>query len=212
MWWSRFSFLALVFVVGTTFAQEGGRRADRDAFNAGLKLGICTSQIDGDRWGGFNKIGPTGGFFVNRALSPKIEGQLEILYTNRGSRLWPSAKNGNASYRISLHYIDIPILAKFWLWKFQFEAGIINGIFFGSHESDAFGTVVFPMYPRWNRYELALGLGVNVPISEKWSINARFHRSMLPAASYKETNSLLVFLSGSYHRAVMFTLNYQFLE
>lgn len=175
------SVLVLVFL-SENQAQDKNKDLNKGEFQAGLKLGVCTSQIYGDDFGGYNKVGLMAGPFVTTKLKENLNLQIELNYCNRGSRDPSDPKNGKFdTYRISLNYVDIPILLKFWIWKFEFEAGLNNGVFISQRESDKNGLI--PQGQRIlkiTRYELAANLGVNVPINDQWFGNARFHYSVLP--------------------------------
>ncbi len=41
-------------------------------FNAGIFGGVTASQVDGDSYGGYNKLGFTAGVFVNREIDNNI--------------------------------------------------------------------------------------------------------------------------------------------
>jgi hypothetical protein len=111
-----------------------------------------------------------------------------------------------------LNYVDIPVLLKFWIWKFEFEAGLNNGVFISQRESDKNGLI--PQGQRilkFTKYELAANLGVNVPINDQWFGNARFHYSMLPV-----NPGGLVFIpnyglaGGLFNNAIMISFNRRF--
>ncbi len=176
------------------------------SFTAGVKLGLCTSQIAGDNYGGYNKVGPTGGVLIFTPLGDKTDIQMEINYCNRGSRDPADPDKGKLdSYRINLHYIDIPLLVKFKTWKFQFETGLTNGIFISSTEEDEFGTVTNSIFD-FNTYELAFNLGANLPLTKNWIFNARYHRSIIPIANQRVLVPWFGFLGGSYNDALSFTI------
>ncbi|HHG83157.1 MAG TPA: PorT family protein [Bacteroidetes bacterium] len=76
----------------------------------GLSIGGIASQIDGDQWAGYNKVGYHIGGYAFYDLSDKVALQIEILHTNRGSR------EVNKAYgQIHLNYIDVPLLLRFGL-------------------------------------------------------------------------------------------------
>lgn len=191
-------------------AQGNGKVERKGKFSGLLRLGVCTSQIYNDDFGGYNKIGPTGGFGVYTPVSDKLTFQMELNYCNRGSRRPARPDKGDYfSYRISSHYIDIPLLLKTYIWKFEFEAGICNGIYLFHSEKDNYGRVPVKSFDS-NRYELAGNVAVNVPVKGQWYVNVRFHHSILPAMKN------LVFIpgyglaGGAYNNAILFTLNRRF--
>lgn len=173
-------------------------------FSSLVRAGIVTSQIYNDDYGGYNKLGGTAGIGVLTSISSGTKFQFELNYAMRGSRHPGDPKNGDFNtYSIGLHYIDIPLLLKRHIWKFDFEAGICNGILLFSGEKDQLGKI--PNDQRiwqFTRYELAANIGVNVPISEHWNANARFHYSILPAAGKLGLVSGILLYGGAYNNAL----------
>ena len=53
-----------VFLFAFAFFSEAQNR-----FNAGVKVGISTSQVEGDTYGGFNKAGIDGGITITAKLN-----------------------------------------------------------------------------------------------------------------------------------------------
>ena len=54
-------------------------------FKAGLLAGLSGSQIEGDGYGGYNKLGFIAGGFSNVDLNEKWSTQIEIYFINKGS-------------------------------------------------------------------------------------------------------------------------------
>lgn len=203
--WNKKQFL--FWIALSSLSLQGIGQSDvadqrKGEFRGLLRAGLCTSQINGDGFGGYNKLNGTAGVGVFTPISDKLRFQIELSYCGRGSRKRPS-DDDPTSYRISAHYIDIPLLLKFDVWKFEFEAGLCNGIFLFHTEDDNFGRV--PTDQRqwsFNRYEIAANGGIYVPINEKWKTNARFHYSILPAAGGFTTAGNVFFLSKSQHNTI----------
>ena len=73
----KISVLFLLFFPGLVFAQS---------FNAGARIGIIASQVDGDTYEGFNKPGLTFGVYVSRKISDPFSMQFEMNFIQKGSR------------------------------------------------------------------------------------------------------------------------------
>lgn len=73
----------------------------------GLSLAGVASQIDGDQWGGYKKLGLHFGGFAWYDFNDRLGIQAEILYGHRGSREVVTAYG-----QISLNYIDLPLLLR----------------------------------------------------------------------------------------------------
>lgn len=96
-------------------------------FNGGLILGVSGSQVDGDEQSGYKKAGIMGGVYVKRILKNRFSILSELYYTGKGAVLNEYYTDGSSMqvFKISLHYIEIPVLADFKISeKFSVSAGI----------------------------------------------------------------------------------------
>ena len=73
----KFLVIVLFIIPVMTLAQR---------FKGGVLLGICASQVDGDTYGGFDKVGLQGGVFVNTKFTKYWGAQMEIQYNAKGAR------------------------------------------------------------------------------------------------------------------------------
>lgn len=93
---------------------------DSERFSAGVILGFNSSQIDGDYQTGFDKIGITGGLRGIARFTPRLDFNIEMLYSKKGSKILPARAqltvNPKRDRIIDLTYIDAPIFFK-WLLK-----------------------------------------------------------------------------------------------
>lgn len=72
-------------------------------FNAGAVLGVNFSQIDGDYQFGYNKKGIAAGARAIAYLSPLVELNIDLLYSQRGAR--PSRRRANVVH-MNLNFIE----------------------------------------------------------------------------------------------------------
>ena len=98
-------------------------------FKPGIFGGIVTSQVGGDSYSGFNKLGITFGGFVRYDLSEHWSTQFEIAYVQKGSRNSFSISENDPSqsserFLMRLNYIEIPLLFKFDHRNFVYEGGL----------------------------------------------------------------------------------------
>lgn len=95
---------------------------DSERFSAGLVFGYNNAQIDGDYQTGFDKIGITGGLRGIARFTPRLDFNIEMLYSKKGSKILPARAIVQANPKkdriIDLTYIDAPIYFK-WLLKNQ---------------------------------------------------------------------------------------------
>ena len=109
--------------------------SDAQDFRAGPLGGFSFSQVDGDKYSGFNKIGLNVGAFVTRHINDKWDLQLDIAYTQKGSRQAPDIKKGiEDDFMIYLAYIQFPIVGRFRYKQVSFEIGGSIGTLINSKE------------------------------------------------------------------------------
>ena len=71
-------------------------------FNAGVMLGGDVSQVDGDTYEGYHKVGFLGGAYVLLQVSPHSSFQMELEYIQKGSRRNDTAVQGGTEYMLRL--------------------------------------------------------------------------------------------------------------
>ena len=124
----------IVFLLAWSFLLIGQKRyvADSERFNAGVIIGFNTSQLDGDFFTGYNKNGLTGGLKGIVKLTPRLDFNMEFLYSKKGSTIFAGNFNGTTPLKdrtIDLTYIDVPFLFKWMLENdassWHIEGGLI---------------------------------------------------------------------------------------
>lgn len=93
--------IALTMALGIT------RAAYSQNVGGGASLGMVMSQVDGDRYGGYKKIGWQLGGYAWYDFNDRWALQPELMVTNRGSR------EIAVNYRLSMTYIDVPVMINF---------------------------------------------------------------------------------------------------
>ncbi|MBX2814340.1 MAG: PorT family protein [Saprospiraceae bacterium] len=84
---------------------------------AGLQLGGNLSQLDGDSFEGFHKLGLRFGLRAEVAIRPKIDLVLELNYEDKGSYFGSHpAENKDRNKTVKLEYAEIPILLRISPW------------------------------------------------------------------------------------------------
>jgi hypothetical protein len=146
-------------------------------FVGGPKAGIAFTQVDGDGYGGYHKVGFNLGGFVYRPVSKnqKWDLQFEIEYIQKGSRKTPDYDTGDLDdYKLTLNYIQLPILLRYNMRHISLEGGVSIGSLFASKEvfnelegGDPFKTM-----------EFAVLLGLNYHFNPKLWISGRYSISL----------------------------------
>jgi len=165
--------LALILIVVKASAQE---------FRAGPLLGTSFSQVDGDNFSGFNKVGITLGAFVTRSISDKWELQFDISYIQKGSREAPKPDKGKLDdYKIHLDYMQFPIVARYRYKNFSVEGGMSIAVLINDKE-EIDGTPIedLPSYNKvpFQTMEYATVFGLNYHLNDRLWINARLLYSL----------------------------------
>lgn len=176
---SIYSFLLPLFVLGIGVQDIQAQ----NRFNGALVFGLNASQIDGDLWAGYDKLGLMGGVKLDYRLDKPLYLSLELLYSERGSQ---SELRSDASVplrKIGLQYIEIPVLVRYKDWwietdgyyKVDAEAGFSYGYLFRSSSSQAGAT--------WDtqdfrQNDISLTVGANYFLTKHWGFGIRYTRSI----------------------------------
>lgn len=91
--------------------------AQEQRFKAQVIVGFNMAQLDGDRSAGYNKLGFVGGLSGVILLKEKMYVNIELLYSQRGSRSSLVPDNSIVPFKISTDFIEIPILFNYKDWK-----------------------------------------------------------------------------------------------
>lgn len=103
-------------------------------FSGGFYGGLVATQVDGDSYGGYNKLGLTFGVFASNKFSDEWGFQAEIKYTEKGSHKGTSPNNP-VFYSLKLSYMEVPFRFNYFLnEKVTFGIGSAFGYLTSSKE------------------------------------------------------------------------------
>ena len=199
--------IGLVVVATQTHSQK---------FNGGILAGGLVSQVDGDDWAGYHKLGFMGGGFVSLDLSRHFTLQMEMEYIQKGSRKSADLENPNDfSYLLRLHYLEIPLLVQYTFYKrFQVEAGPAMDVLLGYQEENN-GQEVPNQYP-FRSVTLAGIIGASGYITSNLKATFRWNYSLLslrqPQPYGQRGNPWRKFLFevGQFNNVLSLSLSWQF--
>jgi len=201
----KFACTVLLFVLSNCIAAQ--------KFDAGLLLGLNTSQITGDNFSGYNQPGLIAGIWTARTIGAKSRISMEIQYLPKGSR--KNSKPTDATfifYRLRLHYIDIPLVYQYTIHKnFSLESGLSYGALIGVYEADENGPFVgnFASQEQFKRSDISFVAGINWRMTDRLTFNLRSTNSIFPVRDHP--NKVSTFLNrGQYSNCVMGRFQYQF--
>lgn len=159
--------------------------AQERRFNAGLIAGLNASQIDGDQLAGFNRIGVTAGIRGSAVLSERFDLNVEMLYSQRGSR--PDIFNAllEPDINISLQYAEVPVYIGFYDWKkddyykVKVHAGVSYGRLIKASTLDAYvddQVDLEDLSDSFNSNDLSWIIGASIYFSKHFGMTLRYTR------------------------------------
>lgn len=196
------SLLLLTAIVGLN-AQTG-------RFKGGLIVGGTLSQINGDDYAGFDKLGLQAGVRGVAVLTNKTELGIELLYSQRGSQVQdpalPIERNGEPCFDcINLDYVEVPVTFNYLDWAAK------GGNNLEYHRIHAFGGLSYarllnaytdfqdikPVVNDFKKNDLSVTFGATFYMTPHLGLSLRYTKSIFPL--FKDTvvpiqKSLFVFL------------------
>lgn len=157
---------------------------------AGLIAGVNFTQVDGDGYKGYNKIGANAGgiiYFPFRNMDLPIDGtialSMEVLYSQKGSKgNSPVGMYGINRQTINLHYAEVPFQINYFRGARKSGFGLGLGVgylaFYEELLEQASGTVVRNGYP-FNKIDFTFLMTGNIHIYNGFFICPRFQYSLL---------------------------------
>ncbi len=111
------------------------------SFWGGIAAGVNFSQVDGDGFAGYNKVGLNAGPVVYARFSPMIGASLEITFSQKGSKMRQITESaysgpGVERYDMKLNYVDVPLLLHLMPGgRFHYSLGASYGYLISSEET-----------------------------------------------------------------------------
>lgn len=188
-----------IFVINAVVAQR---------FDAGLILGFNGTQVEGDTFKGYHKVGLLAGAFVQTDIAPAIVAGMEIKYSQKGSRKQYDPKIPDVDkYIMRLGYIDIPLFMGFRTNdKSMIIGGIAPGILIHSKELNTEGEIPEQDRQDFNTFDLQPFLGFQFDFLERASLDLRFSLSVIACSDKSKTN--YYFHNGLYNNVISLALYY----
>jgi hypothetical protein len=184
-------FLHLILYTSTINAQWSQDDDDRTFFG-GLALGTNFTQVDGDNFAGYHKVGINTGVVVYTKLVDQLHLSMELLYAQKGSRAGqsqvPKIANDQSTlitdYKIQLNYAEIPILLNYFdRRKSNFGAGFSYAQLVNSKEiyTDGQGNKFesdAKLFP-FKKMDINFILNGNAHLYKGFFLNLRYQYSLL---------------------------------
>lgn len=152
--------------------------AQEKKFSLKPALGITASQVHGDNYSGFNKLGFTGGLYVNALLNKTLSTELGIIFVQKGSRHNQNPEKYDFKYYyLNLNYLEVPVILRYSPNKFFLTIGASFAYLMSYYEASESGnqTGIFP----FNRNEYSLNAGIGMNLSKKLGFEVRTNNSFI---------------------------------
>ncbi len=162
----------LAFVVNVSFSQKN------KGFNAGVFGGLIASQVDGDWFTGYNRLGIQTGIFTNYMFSDNMGYQLEIKYIQKGSK--NVNQKAGTYFELKLDYIEIPVMLNYKLDKKMYVEGGIGIAYLIRALEDRDGAGYTNYDPPFEKYDISAIGGFNYMLSDNLIGNIKYSYSILP--------------------------------
>jgi hypothetical protein len=191
-------FLAVALLGSVTRSSAQRYLDEYQVFYGGLIGGLNFTQIDGDDIKGYSKVGFNAGGIVYARLDDHVAASLEILYSQKGSRL-PSAIQLNTGeyityYKIKLNYAEIPVLINYFVdsKRSHFGGGFSYSQLASSKEdlqmTPSSGIFDQTKYP-FKKADLNIVLGGDLHLYHGLFLNIRFQYSLISIRNHAPTDA-----------------------
>lgn len=175
---------ALLFCAPHAFAQNGYIE-DPKVFTGGPILGVNFTQVDGDSYYGYHKVGLTAGGVVYVHFTQWFGASMELVYTQKGSRgvnVTESPYIGTyvEKYSMNLNYVEVPVLLHAKSNRVDFEAGVAYARLINSKEwaqADV-PVIIDPEYNKFNTTDIDYLIGGSINIYKQLYLNIRYQYSI----------------------------------
>lgn len=181
-------------------------------FNFFALAGPVASQIDGDRIGGYDKMGLVAGIGVSHHLNNNWNAIMELEYISKGKGSFEESTG--ASYKTALHYIQLPLLAEYKVIENLYVETGVSFAYLLSYQfyEDNEPTNSEPFKPL--NFDLDWLLGATYAIDEDWRVNLRFSYSIIHMNEITETDyyrpNIWKHPLGKYNRSLALAVQYWF--
>ena len=190
------AFAVIVFFLSAVSLVSRAQEEEEDdenphIFYAGFVLGSNFTQIDGDNFAGYHKVGLNVGGIGYAQLRKHLALSYEILYSQKGSKsdITRYATDSNiviTKYDIKLNYAEIPIMINYFdSRKSHFGIGLSYSQLVSSSESLTTipaTNIDLTKYP-FKKQNLDFLVGAQLHLYKGFFLNFRFQYSITPVRS-----------------------------
>lgn len=151
-------------------------------FKGGLTFGLTGSQMDGDRLGGYNKLGISTGMFVRRDFSDRTGMIGEIKFIMKGAAK-VTTLNSPTTYKRTLYYFELPVTFIYRTSKkVEVETGMAAAYLAGATADKGDGPENVSKEMRITDFSYIAG--VNYIYNERLTFNLKLSYSVRPVSNF----------------------------
>ncbi len=201
--------ISFIFIIICFFFNLKAQDYD-NRFKLIISAGISGTQVDGDTYNGYNKIGTNAGIYINRKTGDNTENMFGLTYIQKGSRSNSTIQNPNY-YILKLNYLEVPFLFIYnHKSKYRFEVGLSGAYLFSDYEENG---MIGAYKGSLNKIDLCYNMGAGYKLNDKTYLNLRYSYSLLPIREYSRYVYLgnfwqRIFNRGLYNNCVSISINY----
>ena len=176
-------------------------------FGGGFFAGMTASQIDGDTYAGYDKIGLTAGAYITRELTRQTGLKIELRYIQKGA-YHKGPEQDPGLYKLTVHYVELPVMYQYFLNdNIIFDAGLAPSVFLFYREEDQNGE--FPGDNPFHTLGLDASIGANYKFTDHLIGGLRYSYSVVPVRDHASGQTYRL-NRGQYSNMFSFSLYYDF--
>jgi hypothetical protein len=177
-------------------------------FHALFHVGVNFSQIDGDQYAGFNKVGFDGGAGVLVRFHKYLSASMELNYTQWGARY--SFSDKPFLYNTNLNYAQIPVSLNVHDKEIvMVGVGISPQFLVGYKEIDEAGVnITDTVHPQPKKFDLDVFVQGHIIIKKQFCIGVKYSYSMMPFRGLEYRYIGDTKIHGEYNNVITLRLMY----
>ena len=211
-------FTLVLFSYLSSYSQQEEKETFRPVFIGGL----VASQVDGDTYGGYSKLGFFAGIGINRLVSKKIELEFAITILQKGARknyaLDSASRNNpnNEFYLLRLNYLEVPLCIKYNYKKFKTEFGGAFAYLIKNPPYEESQNGYNNIYG-FKNFDYSFLIGLGYKLNPNVLVNLRYEYSVVSVRDYYQSTAGIyhgqfpynLFNRGLYNNLLVLSLNYK---
>jgi hypothetical protein len=190
--------LAFCALPEASFSQEqesGGFMEGDRRFYGGLTAGANFSEVIGDAYHGYHKLGLNAGALVYVKLAGPLSASLELIYSQKGTRGIRQVNSAYVGeffekYYIDLNYVEMPFQLHYLTnFRTHISAGVSYSRLLKSREDIVTDQPIYlnPDLYVFQKDDWAFIFGANYEFYDRWFIGLRYQKSFKPVRYWYNT-------------------------